>query len=33
MKMNFEKRRKEVDCMDEFEIVPNQHILVSVVGR
>ena len=29
--MNFEKRQREADCVDESEIVLNQHVLVSMV--
>ena len=31
--MNFEKRRRDVDRVDESEIVPNRHVFVSIVGR
>ena len=33
MKMDFEKRRREVNRMDESKIFPNRHVLVSMVGR
>ena len=33
MKMNFEKRRREIDCVDESEIVLNRHFLVSILDR
>ena len=31
--MNFEKRRRGVDHVDESEIVPNRHVLVFIVSR
>ena len=31
--MNFEERRREADRVDESEIFPNRHVLVSMVGR
>ena len=31
--MNSKKRRREVDHVDESEIVPNRHYFVSIVGR
>ena len=31
--MNFEKRRREVDRVDESEIVPNRQVFVSIVGQ
>ena len=31
--MNFEKLRREVNRMDESEIVPNWRVFVSIVGR
>ena len=31
--MNFEKLRREVDSMDESEIVLNRYIFVSILGQ
>ena len=31
--MDFKKRRRGVDHMDESEIVPNRHVLVFIVSR
>ena len=31
--MNFEKRRREVDRVDESKIFPNMHVFISIVGQ
>ena len=31
--MDFEKRRRGVDHVDESEIVPNRHVLVFIVSQ